>query len=144
MPTQGLCARPGVFLHLGDMPLTWLALWGLGWERALSSSDSLLCLRFKAFLYHLLECYSFFLSFTSPSVPLCAGGPSLWWMAWSICHTTDTNVYCCYKGERLGGMLVWMAPSTRPSRAFQARWCLGFLYPLIGGDASQHVMLIAY
>lgn len=68
-----------------------------------------------------------FLPFTSPSVPLCAGGPALWWMAWSICHTADTNVYCCFKSERWGGMSVWMAPTTRPSQAFQTSRWLGVL-----------------
>lgn len=27
-----------------------------------------------------------FLPFTSPSVPLCSGGPAPWWMMWFICH----------------------------------------------------------
>lgn len=63
--------------------------------------------------------------FTSPSVPLCPGGPALWWMARFIRHTTDTNVYCGFKCQRQGGMAVWMSPSTPPSHAFQASPCLG-------------------
>lgn len=68
-----------------------------------------------------------FSPFTSPSVPLNAGGPALWWMAWFVCHTIDTNVHCSFKSECWTGMSVWMDPSTPPSLAFQDYWCLGCL-----------------
>lgn len=53
------------------------------------------------------------LPFTSPYVPLLAGGPALWWMAWVICHTTDTNVYCWFK--RVSGWDVRMNGSFHSS-----------------------------